>query len=51
VKHLFRRPDPGLSGYAALALFAAAYLAAIAVVIAPGAVKSAFDTPVHRTFD
>lgn len=51
MKHLFRHPDPGLSGYAALALFAAAYMAAIAVLIAPDAVKSAFDAPIHRTFD
>ncbi|MDP3341886.1 hypothetical protein [Frigidibacter sp.] len=51
MKHLFRRPDSGLSGYAALALFAAAYLAVIAVVIAPDAVKSAFDASAHRTFD
>jgi hypothetical protein len=36
MNRLFRRPETGLSGYAALAIFAAAYLSALAIVLAPG---------------
>ena len=43
MKHLFREPDAGLSGYAALAAFALAYVAVMAVVIAPDQVKSLLD--------
>ena len=34
---VFRNPDPGLSAYAALILFAVVYLAAMAFVVAPNA--------------
>jgi hypothetical protein len=34
---VFRNPDPGLSAYAALMLFAVVYLAAMAFVVAPDA--------------
>jgi hypothetical protein len=34
---VFRNPDPGLSAYAALMLFAVVYLAAMAFVVAPNA--------------
>jgi hypothetical protein len=36
MKRLFRRPDPGLRDYAALALIALAYAATLAFVLAPG---------------
>lgn len=32
---LFRTPRPGFAGWAGLALFAAAYLSALALVLAP----------------
>jgi hypothetical protein len=34
---VFRNPDPGLSAYAALMLFAVVYLAAMAFIVAPNA--------------
>jgi hypothetical protein len=34
---VFRDPDPGVSAYAALMLFAVVYLAAMAFVVAPNA--------------
>jgi hypothetical protein len=34
---VFRNPDPGVSAYAALMLFAVVYLAAMAFVVAPNA--------------
>lgn len=36
MNRLFRQPDRGLMGYAALGVFAAAYLFAMALVLAPG---------------
>lgn len=38
---LFRRPEGGVKSYAALGLFAAAYLAALALVLAPGVIRLA----------
>jgi hypothetical protein len=40
MNRFFRRQDPGLSGYAALTLFALAYLSAMALVLAPGSLKT-----------
>lgn len=45
MKHLFRQPHPGLSGYAALLVFALAYIGAMAVVIAPDRVTSFLEAP------
>ena len=36
MNRLFRRPDGGIASYAALAVFAAAYLAAMVLVLAAG---------------
>mgnify|MGYP003383714833 CR=1 FL=1 len=36
MSRLFRHPDAGRTGYASLALFAAIYLAAMTLVLAPG---------------
>lgn len=36
MNRLFRQPDRGVMGYAALAIFAVAYLFAMALVLAPG---------------
>lgn len=36
MSRLFRNPGAGRTGYASLALFAAIYLAAMALVLAPG---------------
>lgn len=44
MKRLFRQPDLGTSGYSALIVFALAYFAVLALVIAPDEVKSAVDT-------
>lgn len=44
MKRLFRQPDLGPSGYSALIVFAVAYLAVLALVIAPDQVKAALDT-------
>lgn len=44
MKRLFRQPDLGRSGYRALIVFALAYLALLALVIAPEQVKVALDT-------
>ena len=35
--HLFRQPDPSVESYAALALFAVAYLAAMGIILSPEA--------------
>jgi len=43
VNALLRQPQRGRSGYRALLAFLLAYLAAMALVIAPDAVKSALD--------
>jgi hypothetical protein len=49
---VFRNPDPGLSAYAALMVFAVVYLAAMAFVVAPDAtltwVGSGAATPEPR---
>lgn len=37
---LFRHPDAGRTGYVSLALFAAIYLAAMALVLAPALLRS-----------
>lgn len=45
---LFRQPSAGLSSYAALAVFAAVYLTAMTLVVAPEAFLSvSTDTIVH----
>lgn len=36
MNRIFRTPTPGFSGYAALAVFLAAYLAAATLILAPG---------------
>ncbi len=36
MNRLFRKPDSGLAGYAALAAFAATYLTVLAIVLVPG---------------
>lgn len=36
LNRLFRQPERGAMGYAALAIFALAYLCAMALVLAPG---------------
>lgn len=38
MNRLFHRRDPGLADYAGLVLFAVAYLAAVTLILAPGAV-------------
>lgn len=45
MKVFLRQPHKGRSGYAALMLFFLAYIAAIALVVAPESVKSAMDAP------
>lgn len=40
MNRLFRHSNPGLSGYAALALFAVAYLSVMALIIAPRSMTS-----------
>ncbi len=44
MKRLFRQPGSGPSSYSALFAFALAYLAALALVVAPDHVKAALDT-------
>jgi hypothetical protein len=39
MNRLFRSSQSRVSGYAALAIFAAAYLGALALVLAPGAIS------------
>lgn len=41
MNRLFRQPDRGVMGYAALGIFAAAYLFALALVVAPGQILPA----------
>jgi hypothetical protein len=43
MKHRFRQPQADLSGYAALAVFVVAYVAALSVVFAPDQVKGVLD--------
>jgi hypothetical protein len=43
VKSLLRQPYQGRAGYVALVLFLLAYIATMALVIAPEHVKSAMD--------
>lgn len=40
MNRVFRSPDPGLRGYAALTLFALTYLSAMALVLAPGSLQT-----------
>jgi hypothetical protein len=40
MNRVFRRQASGLSGYAALTLFALAYLSAMALVLAPGSLQT-----------
>lgn len=51
MNHLFRQPNQGLVGYAALTLFAVAYLSAMMLVLAPGTFVSdrASDAPQAAT--
>jgi hypothetical protein len=45
MKRLFREPQPGPSGYAALMVFALAYIGVMAMVIAPDQVTTLLDAP------
>ena len=51
MNRLFRQPHQGLLGYAALTLFAVAYLTAMTLVLAPGTFVSdrASDAPQAAT--
>ena len=40
MKRLFRHPDQGLTGCAAITLFALVYLSAMAVVFSPGSLQT-----------
>jgi hypothetical protein len=45
MNRLFREPKAGARGYAALAVFAAAYLAALALVVAPAILSATGGAP------
>ncbi len=46
MRHLLRQPHNAPSGYVALMVFLMAYIASMALVIAPDHVKSAMDTSI-----
>lgn len=46
MKRFFRRPDLGLSGYAALGVFGLSYLAAVALVVVPEQGTPARNAPI-----
>lgn len=47
MNRLFRQPGVGFSGYLALGLFAAAYLAALALVLAPGQIAQSANAAIE----
>lgn len=49
MKHLFRQTGPGRTGYSALIVFALAYLAVLALVVAPDQVRTALDSALGGT--
>lgn len=51
MKALIRQPQQVRSGYLALTLFALAYAATLALVIAPERITAALDAPIHATTD
>ena len=51
MKALIRQPHQARSGYLALTLFALAYAATLALVIAPERITAALDAPTQATTD
>jgi hypothetical protein len=47
MSRLFRQRNAGLAGYAALALFAATYLSALALIVNPGALVGSPDVETY----
>ncbi|MDQ2067972.1 hypothetical protein Q9295_16480 [Xinfangfangia sp. CPCC 101601] len=49
MNRLFRQPDRGPLGYAALAIFVLAYLFAVALIVAPGQILPKPSAAVYET--